>query len=389
MTRVFDRRVLATALALAVAGILLIGAQTRASRLSADFTIDYSAGLLIREGRLAAVYDQAQLAEVLQRFAPNGAINPQLPFNKPLAAALPYTLLSLLPIEMAFRVWQAISAGLLFLMLVLLQRVLPLGSRALSFGTLGLLAAVPTAATFDEGQITPLLALGAALMIASLRAKSLPLAMTAGALLAVKPQYLPAYLVLCLAARAWRPLLAAAVGGTVVLLSPLLGGWDNLAMMVHQAVAANQVVDVRLNEAWIGVLGALVPAAALTAVAIATFLMVHAVMGVLAWRRPTNLTAFAALAGMLGVLASPHALPHDLLILAVPAWLAVGVYRDGKLPNPMPVLVLADLALLIDLKGFGVPVAPIVLTAGLAWLVWQFQQRTGSQRQPPIITKAA
>lgn len=388
MTRMLDRRVLAVALALAVAGVILIGAQTRASRLSADFTVDYSAGLLVREGRLAAIYDQAQLAEVLQRFAPNGAIDPRLPFNKPLAAALPYAVLSLLPLEVAFRVWQVISAGLLLVMLLLLQRLAPLGRRGLSFGMLGLLAAVPTAATFDEGQITPLLALGAALMIASLRAKSLPLALAAGALLAVKPQYLPAYLIVTLAARAWRPLLAAAVGGTVVLLSPLVGGWDNLVAMVHQAEAANQVVDVRLNEAWIGVLGALLPAAALTAVAITTFLLVHAVMCWLAWRRSTSLMAFAALAGVLAVLASPHALPHDLLILAVPAWLAVGLYRDGKLPNPMPVLVLADLALLIDLKGIGVPVAPIVITAALAWLVWQFKQRAASQQQPPVVEAA-
>ncbi|HYY46982.1 MAG TPA: glycosyltransferase 87 family protein [Candidatus Angelobacter sp.] len=388
MSRIFDRRLLAVALALAVAGVLLIGAQTRASRLSADFTIDYSAGVLVREGRLAAIYDQAQLAEVLQRFAPNGAIDPRLPFNKPLAAALPYAVLSLLPLEVAFRVWQAISAGLLLLMLLVLQRAQPLGNRALGFGTIGLLAAVPTAATFDEGQITPLLALGAALMIASLRSKNLSIALAAGALLAVKPQYLPAYLVVCLAARAWRPLLAGAVGGGVVVLSPLVGGWHNVVAMAHQAAAANYVVDVRLNEAWIGVLGALLPAAALTGVAIATFLLVHAVLCWLAWRRPTNLIAFAALAGVLAALVSPHALPHDLLILAVPAWLAVGLYRAGSLPNPMPALVLADLALLIDLKGIGVPVAPIVITAALAWLVWTFRQRAASQQQPRVVRAA-
>ena len=387
MRQVLDRRLLAIGLALAVAGIILIGGQSRASRLSADFTIDYSAGLLLREGRLTAPYDQNQLAPILEQLAPNGAIDPRLPFNKPLAAALPAAVLSLLPLEVAFRLWQAISAFLLLLVLLLLQRLNPLGRRGLTLGVLGLLAAVPTAATFDEGQVTALLALGATLTIASLRSNSLPLAIGAGALLAVKPQYLPAYVLVCLSGRAWRPVAGVAVGGALMLLSPLIGGWGNLVAMVHQAVAANQTVDVRLNEAWIGVLGALLPAASLTMVAIAIFVVVHGLLAWGAWRRAVNLMAFTALAGVLAVLASPHALPHDLLILVVPVWFCVALYRNGLLPNPVAALIVVDLALVVDLRGLGVPLGPIVITAVLAWMAWEFRRRA-SQRQPPVARAA-
>lgn len=383
----FDRGMLPVVLALAVVGVIIVAGQPRSARLATDFTIDYSAGLLLREGQISAPYDQGKLADTMHRVAPDGTIDPRLPFNKPLAAALPAAVLSLLPLELAFRAWQVISVGLLLLTLVILKRFQPLGGRALSLGALGLLAAVPTWATLTEGQLTPLLPLGATLAIAALRSKKPLLALAAGALLAIKPQYLPAYLIVCFAARAWRPLVAATIGGTLILLSPLAGGWDNLLAMVHQAEAANQAVNVRLNEAWIGVVGALLPAAVLTIVAIAIFLVVHAVMAWLAWRRPADLVAFTALAGVLAVLASPHALPHDLLILAAPVWLAIALQRDAKLPSLMPALVVADIALLIDLRAIAVPVAPIVITAGLVWLVWQFRQRT-AQKQPPVARAA-
>lgn len=388
MSRWFDRGMLALVLALAVAGVIVIAGQSRPARLSTDFTIDYSAGLLLREGRINAPYNQAELAETMRRVGPDGGIDPRLPFNMPLAAALPYAVLSWLPLELAFRIWQVISIGLLLLTLVILQRMQPAGRRALILGALGLLAAVPTWATLTEGQLTPLLPLGAALAIVALRSNRSMLALAAGALLAIKPQYLPAYLIVCLAARAWRPLAAASIGGTLILLSPLVGGWGNLLAMVHQADAANRIVDVRLNAAWIGVLGAVVPTAALSGVAIATFVVAHIVLGWLAWRRPANQIAFIALAGVLGVMSSPHSLPHDLVILAVPVWLVVGLYRQGRLPNPVPALVVADITLVVDLHGIGIPLAPIVITVALAWLLWEFRQRTASQRQPPVVRAA-
>ena len=93
---------------------------------------------------------------------------------------------------------------------------------------------------------------------------------------------------------------------------------------------------------------------------------------------------FAALAGALTVVASPHALPHDLMILAVPAWLAIALYREGALPNPLPALLALDVALLIDLRGIDLPLGPVVMTAIIVWCGWQFRQRAAQRHQPPI-----
>src|SRR6266571_7129008 len=353
-----DRAMLAVAVALAAAGLVVILTQSPASRLSSDFTINYSAGVLVRQGDLAAPYDQAKLGAIMRGVAPDGAIDPRLPFSLPLAAALPYAVLSLLPFEVAFRLCQLLSAALMLIALLLLQRGAPTlpspnvsnarmalkrrsrgptgpasgGAKYISLAVLGVLAAVPTWGAFTEGQPTAWLLLGA----------------------------------------------------TIIVLSPLAGGAGGVSAMVHNALSANQAVAIRLNESWIGVIGAALPPRLATLVAIALYLAVLMALCWLAWRHPPSVIGFAALAGALAVLASPHALPHDLLILVVPAWLAIVLYRQGALPNPLPALLAIDLAVLIDLRGIDIPLGPIVMTAVVAWYGWQFRQRAAQQRRPPI-----
>lgn len=388
MTRPFHRALVALVVALAAAGLLVILMQPRASRLSSDFTINYSAGVLVRQGHLAAPYQQAALGDTMRRVAPDGAIDTGLPFSLPLIAALPFAGLSLFPIDVAFRLWQIISAALLLFAVLTLQRARPLDRRAPAFAMLGLLAAVPTWTSLTEGQVTPLLFVGGAMLVASLGRDQWAMAAGGGALLAVKPQYLPVYLVVLFAARRWRMLAAAGGGAALVLMSPLAGGVDGIAAMLHNALHANQAVAIRLDEAWIGVVGPALPAATATAVAIAVYVVVLSALGVVAWRRPSSLMGFTVIALGFGVLASPHALPHDLLILGVPAWLAAVLSREGSLPNPVPGLVLIDLALLIDLHGVGLPLGPIVITAVIGWYWWQFRQRATAQRRPPVVRAA-
>ena len=392
MSRRVPRALFALVLALAAAGVMVVLTQSPASRLSSDFTINYSAGTLVRQGHFAAPYQQADLGDMMRRVAPGGAIDPRLPFSLPLGAALPYAVLSLLPVELAFRLWQLVTVAFLLIAVVLLQRAAPtLPSPAggvkiavPGLAMVGLLAAIPTWATLTEGQPTAWLFLGGAMVVAVLRADSPAMAAGAGLLLAVKPQYLPAYLAILFAARRWRSVAAAAAGAGLLLLSPLVGGTAGLMAMVHNALSANQAVAIRLNESWIGLIGPALPASIATVVAIILYLGVLAALLVVAWRRPASVTGFAALAGVLTVLASPHALPHDLLIVAVPAWLAFVLYREGALPNPLPGLLAVDVALLFDLRGADLPLGPMVMTAVVAWYGWQFRQRAAQRRRPPI-----
>ncbi|HZC79748.1 MAG TPA: hypothetical protein VE258_18480, partial [Ktedonobacterales bacterium] len=67
-----------------IAGLLVVGHQSSLGRRSADFTINYSAALLIREGHPEAIYKPDQLGPLMLRLSDN-AIDPRLPFDAPLA----------------------------------------------------------------------------------------------------------------------------------------------------------------------------------------------------------------------------------------------------------------------------------------------------------------
>src|ERR1700732_2607376 len=155
--------------------------------------------------------------------------------------------------------------ALVVVAVLVLRRAAPMlpstvrGVKVLGLAVLALLAAIPMWGTLTEGQPTAWLFLGAAMVVLALRADSWALAAGAGMLLAVKPQYLPAYLIVLLAARRWRSLMAAAAGGGLLLLSPLAGGVGGLTAMVHNALSANTAVAIRLNEGGIGLVGAGAP----------------------------------------------------------------------------------------------------------------------------------
>lgn len=388
---------LALVVALAAAGLVLIVSQSTPARRSSDFTINVSAGALLRQGDLRGPYDQARLGAMMRQVAPDGAIDPRLPFSLPLAAALPFVLLSVLPFDLGFRLWQLVGVATMAVAVLVLQRAAPVetGSRrwdqrAIGLGLLGLLAAVPSWATLTEGQVTPGLLLGGALVLAARRWNQPALAAGAGLLLAVKPQYLPPYLIVLYGARHWRSLAAASAGAALVLLSPLAaGGPEGVGAMLHKALSANQVVALRFNETWVGLLAPTLPAAAATALGVGLYASVMLGLLILAWRRPRATLAFAALAAGLGVLASPHGLPHDLLLLAVPAWIGFGLARQGELPRPLAGLLLIDLALVGDQAGLAVlPLGPLVTTGVLAWYAWAFRRLAG-RRQAPAAAQAA
>jgi hypothetical protein len=95
----------------------------------------------------------------------------------------------------------------------------------------------------------------------------------------------------------------------------------------------------------------------------------------------------AVVATSAAVLISPHALPYDLVLLALPAWLAVSLHRVRAIPNPAPAALLIALALVIDLGRPLVSLAPLVMLALLAWYARSGWLRR--RRHPPVASIAA
>src|ERR1700716_2772435 len=204
MSARWQRWTVAVVAAFLIAGVLVVSQQSSQARRSADFTINYAAALLIREGHPEAIYQRDQLGPLMLRLS-DGAIDPRLPFDAPLALALPWVPLTFVSLELAFHLWQIITLGLLAIAMVLLARWLPLGRRSLPIAMAAVLAFPATWALFGEGQSSALLLLGAVLLIGALRHDRWWLAAAGALLLGLKPQYFPAYLVLIGTQRQGRP----------------------------------------------------------------------------------------------------------------------------------------------------------------------------------------
>jgi hypothetical protein len=381
----WQRLTVALVAAFVIAGMLVVGHQSSLARRSADFTINYSAALLIREGHADAIYKRDQLGPLMMRLSDN-AIDPRLPFDAPLALALPWVPLTFLPLELAFHVWQIVTLGLLVLALMLLARWLPLGRRSLPLAIAALLAFPATWALFSEGQSSGLLLLGAVLLVGAWHRDRWWLAGAGALLLALKPQYLPAYLVLLFAHRQWRPLAAAVAAGVMVGLSPLLaGGINGLFAMVWSALDAGQGV-VRYNDSLIGTISPLLPGRLPTILGFGLWALALAALAVTALRRPrAHAIAFAGLATVVAILLSPHALPYDTVLLAVPAWLSFVLHRMKAIPTPAPMWLAVALALVVDLGSPLVSLAPVVLLGGT---IWYGRVYLGRAQEPPTAIAA-
>lgn len=350
-----------------IAGMVVVGHQSSLSRRSADFTISYAAALLVREGHPEAVYHRDQLGPLMMRLSEN-AIDPRLPFDAPLALTLPFVPLTVLPLEAAFHVWQIVTLALLVVSVMLLARWLPLRGRALPLGIAAMLGFPASWALLGEGQSSGLLLLGAVLLVGGWRRDQWWLAAAGGLLLALKPQYLPAYLVLLGMQRQWRALAAALLAAVTVGLSPLLaGGLNGLSAMVWSALDAGQGA-VRYNESLIATVAPVLPGRLPTLLGFTLWALALAGVAVVALRRGrAHPIAVAALATAVAILFSPHALPYDTVLLAVPGWLGFVLHRLGAIPNPAPACLVVAVALVIDLGSSLVSLAPVALLGCLLW----------------------
>ena len=136
MSARWQRWTIAAVAAFLIAGVVVVGHQSSRARRSADFTINYSAALLIRQGHPDAIYQRDQLGPLMLRLS-DETIDPRLPFDAPLALALPWVPLTFLSLELAFRVWQLVTVCLLVSAMLLLARWLPLGRRSLPLAICG------------------------------------------------------------------------------------------------------------------------------------------------------------------------------------------------------------------------------------------------------------
>jgi hypothetical protein len=313
-----------------------------------DFSASYVAALLVRSGDGAQLYNQqAEHARHLALLPPGTVIN--LPFITPPTTALLALPFTALDPGTAFRVWSLVELILLGLAVWVAIRAGPWpagagrASRAATF--LMALAAGGTYAFLLLGQIDGIAALGLAVAYASWRRQRSAAAgfWLALAFAATKPHLAIGLGIWLVARRDWRALAGALCGSAVVagvslaLVGPagLAGFASALGFAAGNTPGTSTLGIQGLVTSWLGS-GNLAVAISILGSLIA--LAGCAVLGSRSRGKPAALELSLAGALALSLVASPHLLPHDLVILA-PAFAWCMARAAGVDAAPWPGLV--------------------------------------------------
>lgn len=292
-----------------------------------------------------------------------------LPFLAPAWVALLAVPFDLLGADAGGRVW--VLFGLVCLVAGLYLATRPRPPTAI----LPAFASVPTALMLLNAQLEGIVVLGLGAAIA-LWARPYLAGLALGLTL-MKPQLLLPLGIALIAARRWQVLAGWSVAGAA-LLAPTLAlnrHWIFDWLGQTRATVAPGSREVDLPH-----LGVLLPDAVQTVAVAALTVVAIAIVVVLAWRRRGDIPASVAVVVAGGVLASPHALPADLVLvgfaLAVWSgtrwfdWLALSTGAVTCALTPAPVPAFAGVALIgwVLLRAAGLVISrspgPVPASAG-------------------------
>jgi hypothetical protein len=320
------RLIIAIAAALLVAYAVIWMQVTRFDVGRSDFTAFYVGGTLLREGHTGDLYNQGVQQPLHSTLiAPDREDN--LPFvNTPVAAALvlPATFL---PLDAAYRLWSLLELGVLVLAVVLAVRSVEWPAETprvwrVAAGAAAL-AGMGTWTMFVQAQWTPLLALGIVLAYRSWKHGHLA---TGAAVLVVSAGIAKPHLALALLAflAGWRQrrVIIGALAGVagLGLASLVLVGPAGVAGFVSILASSTTRWELATMVSFIGVVGSVfgngVTAHLIGLVASLLACAAAVWLGTRVRRDPSRLDTALVGAVVLSLIASPHAYPDDLVMLA-------------------------------------------------------------------------
>jgi hypothetical protein len=344
----FERVVglLSAAIALGLAYHLVAELSSARDLTATDFTVFRTGWELILRGRVADLYDPVAQEEVqralLHQVGSNGFQDGLMAFLHPPHAALAGCALGWvadrLGTSAAFWLWTACSVAFLVRLARLVRDELGGGPRVTALVAVTLAAFYPVLETLQQGQVSALLGLAALAGVVALRQGRLWEAAAWLLVLSIKPQTLPALVVVLAVRRQWRVLgYAVALGAGAALVTTLvLGGhvwWDYLARLpalerFFGAGTPDHMPTIR------GQLTRLLGAdrhATIDVVALVTWVAALAAAGIVAarTRREADCRAPFAFALAAGALTSPHLFPQDVLLWVAPVTLVLSLARDA------------------------------------------------------------
>ena len=313
----------AVALLLGFLGKWLLETPTSIGR--SDFTPTYVAATLLREGHGGQLYNQMLQTQLhSQVIAPDGVGNlPFVDMSAQAAVAVPVSLLSL---DVAFRLWGLLQLAILLAATLVVVRAAPWpvenSKRWKLAASLAAIASMSTFVLLIEGQWSAVSALGLALAYHEWRAGRLA---RGGALLALsagigKPQLAIGLAGFMLGWRDRRLLAGAAVGAAAsVAVSLAIVGPGGIISQVQGISATSSQFGLASFAGISGLAGVLfgngTPAHVVVVSGIVAAFAASMLIGDVVRRKRCSLEAGCAAAALLTLLGSPHDYMFDLVLL--------------------------------------------------------------------------
>jgi hypothetical protein len=298
-----------------------------------DFLAYYTAGYLVRTGQGVHLYDPRVL-EATERLLFPGHFNEPAGYPLPVFAAWLFATLSKLSFSAAYiafiSIMAAALAGLLFVFNQLLAGV-PKGQRALFLGCAAL--ALPTLATIVFGQVDFIALYGLLAGYILLRSERRTLAGIALCLVLIKPQLLVGIGLYLLVKREWRAIGSlAAVGVPLLVVPALLTSPSTLLGNVHEILThdtrALAAAHLDVNANWQGFIASVTGSDRLIYWGPGFAVIAAGAIAVAGsrWRRGLSFNRDYSIAVLLPLLVSPHVHTQNLIVVLLPAALALREY---------------------------------------------------------------
>jgi hypothetical protein len=361
-----------------------------------DFISTLTGALVIREGNAGQLYNldvqrDAQ-NQIFQGYRPSLSTAEILPYNHlPFEALLVAPFMNL-PYPIVFALWTLLCGIAIGMSLGLMDGALPVARPVGWVLSMAACSYLPLIRGLMLGQNSALVLLGLCALYVSLKRGQDGWAGAALLLVALKPQILPAVLLLLVLQRHWRALgiFVGILAALSIVLMPLLGiGWpfDYAGLLVGVAGwGSTGAIDPAIMHNWRGLLTNLFGDGAPGLVTPLFVILSLASVGLMVWAwfrsRPKPMTEYEydedgtqleqgyvperdllwALTGIVAVLTSLHLNPHDLTLLVFPAWIIGAYATSGFWSKGLSRLWLA-------LLTFGYILAPLTLTSPRASVI--------------------
>ncbi len=380
--------------------------MSRAVQRTTDFPAFLAGWNLFVNGHGDQLYDLGAQKAVQQQLIGGSFANGVLPFVNPPYVATLFGALGKLSLGVGYWVWAAMNVGLLVVLFSLLHKIVRLETKQWRRFALWAVAAAPVWSTLMGGTFSLWVCVGLAGFVLAMQEDREVSAGVWLGLVAFKPQYLPAIVVLLIARRKWRALggFAGAMAALLAVSLPWVGvdGYRKFLSLLLSFTNEGAKYSAHSELMWNvrGLLTRLIERGTLSAAnsdswlvlkhdaltsRIALALFVCGLIGVF-WARRFPLRIHLALMICAMVILSPHGHVHDTILMLVAVGLAWSVASgSGALSNRVQTFLAAStLPLTVAFFSSREALSLLALCTYLALAIWIWTLRYSIHISGPL-----